>query len=120
MTQCGAKRKGVHAKLYRNLTRVRGGIAGVLRNPRIISERGTATDVLVSGCVRIFGITRAGLASLAIGVLVLWGCFASEMMATRRAQAELRASLRQIERLRQSVQPVSRPSVNPFVRPSAV
>jgi hypothetical protein len=90
------------------------------RNPRIISAQGTATDVLDSGCVRIFGITRAGLGSLALGVLALWGCFAGEMLATRRAQAELRASLRQIERLRQNTQPVSRPAVNPFVRPSAV
>jgi hypothetical protein len=70
--------------------------------------------------VRIFGITRAGLGSLALGVLVLWGCFAGETMATRRGQAELRASLRQIERLRQSAQPVSRPVANPFVRPSVV
>jgi hypothetical protein len=76
--------------------------------------------VLSFGYVRIFGITRAGLGSLALGVLALWGCFAGEMMATRRAQAELRASLRQIERLRQSAQPVSRPAANPFVHPSAV
>jgi hypothetical protein len=70
--------------------------------------------------VRIFGITRTGLGSLTLGVLVLWGCFAEEMIATRHAQAELRASLRQIERLRQSSQPVSKPITNPVVRPSAV
>jgi hypothetical protein len=107
-------------KLYRNLTRVRGGIAGVGRNSRIISARETESDVLACVCVRIFGITRGGLGSLTLGVLALWGCFAGETITTRRAQAELRASLRQIERLRQSAQPVSRPAANPFVRPSAV
>ena len=76
--------------------------------------------MLLYGCVRIFGITRAGLGSLTFGVLVLWGCFAGEMVATRRGQAELRASLRQIERLRQSAQPVSKPTANPFLHPSAV
>jgi hypothetical protein len=70
--------------------------------------------------VRIFGITAPGLGALTLGVLALWGCFAGEMITTRRAQNELRASLRQIERLRQSAQPVSKPAGNPFLRPSAV
>jgi hypothetical protein len=69
--------------------------------------------------VRIFGITPVGLASLTLGVCALWGCFAVEKVTTNRARNDMRASLRQIQRLRQDAQPVSRPSNHFPARPAA-
>ena len=50
--------------------------------------------------LRLFGITKPGMIGLTLAVCALWGCFASERITTRRAQNELRMSLRKIAYLR--------------------
>lgn len=70
--------------------------------------------------VRIFGITKPGLICLAASVLALWGCLAAERAEMRRAETDLRASLRTLNRLRERTFPVDQ-QASPFAiqRPSS-
>ena len=70
--------------------------------------------------MRVFGITQTGLLSLAAGVAALWSCFAAEAVTNRQARNDLRASLQQIERLKRTAEPVSRPSPGAPAHPTAV
>jgi hypothetical protein len=65
----------------------------------------------------VFGITRHGLAGMAISVALLWGCLLSERMIVRHAAVEQARALRTIQDLRrQQAQPVSAPAPR-FPRP---
>ena len=60
----------------------------------------------------IAGITRQGLASMAVSVAVLWGCFLGERVIVRQAVAEQARALHTIDSLRFHQlhdQPVSAP-----------
>jgi hypothetical protein len=59
-----------------------------------------AERMLTEGRLRIFQITRPGLIALTLAVSALWGCLASERIATKRASDDLRVSLRKIALLR--------------------
>lgn len=50
--------------------------------------------------LRLYGITKPGLIGLSLAVCALWGCFAGERITTRRAEDELKGSLRRIQYLR--------------------
>jgi len=63
----------------------------------------------------VIGITRPGLAGLAVSVMLLWGCFLTERTIVRRASAEQARALRTIQGLRdRQAQPVSTPT--PWIR----
>jgi len=68
--------------------------------------------------VRLFGITRAGLATIAACVIALWSCIALEAMANVRAATDANASRQAIERLRRQSVPASVPEP-PFRPPIA-
>ena len=58
----------------------------------------------------IMGITRQGLAGMAISVALLWGCFLGERMIVRHASLEQARALRSMQSLRdRRSQPVSTP-----------
>ncbi|HVW83859.1 MAG TPA: hypothetical protein VHB50_04235 [Bryobacteraceae bacterium] len=70
--------------------------------------------------MRLFGITKSGLFALTAVVCALWLCVGMERSTTRRAERDLRASLRKIQSLREDVTPVSRPvDIAPHGVPSA-
>lgn len=59
----------------------------------------------------VAGITRQGLAGMAISVALLWGCLLGERAIVRQASMEQARALRTIESLRGSqAQPVSTPA----------
>ncbi len=58
----------------------------------------------------VVGITRHGLAGMALSVALLWGCVLGERVIMRQASAEQARALRSIESLRnRQSQPVSTP-----------
>jgi len=58
----------------------------------------------------VFGVTRHGLAGMAISVALLWGCLLSERMIVRHAAVEQARALRTIQSLRdRQALPVSSP-----------
>ncbi len=59
--------------------------------------------------LRLFGITKAGLAAMAISVLALWCCIALESTTRHRAAMDARASFQTLERLRQQSVPAAEP-----------
>ncbi len=59
--------------------------------------------------MRLFEITKTGTIALALAVLALWTCFASEKITTQHARNELRASLRKIRLLRDKARPGIKP-----------
>jgi hypothetical protein len=59
--------------------------------------------------VRFFAITKPGMIGLALAVCALWSCFFTERMTTRRANNELRASLRKIRLLQGAAAGPDRP-----------
>lgn len=66
-------------------------------------------------------ITGQGLASIALSVALLWGCFISERVIVRHAtvrRAQVMRELHQLQRNRRA-EPVSAP-VPPALRPSRV
>ena len=64
-------------------------------------------------CLQIFGITRTGLCAMSLAVMALWGCFALEQNELRHGRFDARASLRELNRLREQAVPASAP-VSPF------
>ena len=67
--------------------------------------------------MRVFAITRPGLAAVALSVAALWGSIGAEAVIRHRAEAELRISLRN-QMGRRTVTPTSHPA-RPF-RPGRV
>jgi hypothetical protein len=67
----------------------------------------------------IFRITRGGLSVIAALVVVLWGCFLTEQVITKRARLEHYRAMRQIERLKslRQIEPVYRPIPVPIRHP---
>jgi hypothetical protein len=60
--------------------------------------------------MRVVGITRQGLAGMALSVALLWGCVLGERIIMRQASVEQARALRTIESLRdRQSQPVSTP-----------
>jgi hypothetical protein len=58
----------------------------------------------------IVGITRQGLAGMAISVALLWGCLLGERLIVRQASVEQARALRTMQSLRdRQSQPVSTP-----------
>lgn len=59
----------------------------------------------------VAGITRQGLAGMAMSVALLWGCLLGARMIVRQASVEQARALRTIESLRgRPSQPVSTPA----------
>jgi hypothetical protein len=63
-----------------------------------------------NNCLRLFGITKAGLVAMAIAVFALWTCVALETAALRRAALDARVSFKTLERLREQSVPASEPT----------
>jgi len=63
----------------------------------------------MSRAMRIFGITRAGMAAVALAVLALWSCIGLEAEARGRAARDARVSEMMLQRLRQQAAPASAP-----------
>ena len=59
----------------------------------------------------LMGITRQGLAGMAVSVALLWGCFLGERAIMQQASVEQARTLRTIESLRdRKSQPVDTPA----------
>ena len=54
--------------------------------------------------LRIFAITRQGLAALALAVAALWTCLGAEAATERQTNREVAASMRMLSHLRQLTQ----------------
>lgn len=63
----------------------------------------------------IFKITRLGLSSIAVLVVILWGCLFTERALVRQARMDNYRALRQMRKLKlqRSVEPASRPLPSP-------
>jgi hypothetical protein len=59
--------------------------------------------------MRVFGITRSGLAALAISVAALWGCIALESVERHRGERDALFVASETRRLRQPTMPVTEP-----------
>lgn len=66
----------------------------------------------------IFKITRLGLSSIAVLVVLLWGCFFTERALVRQARIENYRVLRQMRKLKlqRHVEPASQPLPTPAWR----
>ncbi len=67
--------------------------------------------------LRYFAITKPGIIALTLAVCALWGCFAVEQITLRRADNELRASLKTIRLLQRAGAPAQSPNGQPVSRP---
>jgi hypothetical protein len=60
----------------------------------------------------VVGITRQGLAAMAVAVALLWGCLLGERMIVRQASVEMTRALRNMQVLRDRRElPVSTPII---------
>lgn len=74
---------------------------GVLANSRRHLRQGIA--------VRLFGITRVGLAAMTLAVAALWSCIAMENHARHQAETDARVSFDRLRHLRQDPTPAATP-----------
>jgi hypothetical protein len=86
------------------------------RNLFVFSILGLESELPHTGeddCLQIFGITRTGLCAISLAVVALWGCIALEQNELHHGRLDARASLRELNRLRERAVPASAP-VSPF------